>query len=620
MRTSTLLLLLAVLALGLYIGLFERRMDSTDKKREIARRVLRFDPTRITGVRVVREGLQFALEKREDQWRLSSPFAARADAGAVARLIDNLELLERSDVIRAKEQRKQGLTLSDFGLDPPRARIVLASPEKTWTLLVGRDTPVGENLFLKEENDTTVFVTSTNLLADLPAGVDVLRDRRLFLGFPGEVTRLDIRRREGLLNLVRTEGGGWRMQQPWTGRAALDAVKGLLDPLFTTRIAEFVAESFDAASLYGLDEPAAQVSLIGDRRHGEQVLQLGKPVERNTNQVYATLQPEGFIFTVDRALLDALQLKADTVRDRRLLTLPAHEIGYIRVEEGERSIHLARGEAGAWELLEPWRGKADDARLQAAIAEWTGLRIEAFVDQPGTNLVEWGFEPPARRIVFARRPPEPATNGTAAARADGETAVWVSALPASNQLALVKLASDETLYRVSADTLGSLPMSPLFFRHPRVLSFEQEAVRGLAVQRAGREERVTRDSATNEFVAAARAAVNPAAVREILGLLSALHAQEYLAENVAQPADYGLAEPQAQVTVSLQGGATPARTLLLGAERADGSTCAMLRGGDVVFAIPRETRDKLLQSLYNGATTTKDAPSAEPNTQPAAAP
>lgn len=606
MRASTLILLITVLGLGLYIRFFERHQDATDRKRAIARRVLRINPTRIDTVRVTQPDLQFTAERRDREWRLTSPVHARADAGAIERIIDAVELLERSDMIRGREWRKKGMTLADFGLDVPRVRITLASAEKEWTLLIGRDTPAGGNLYLKEANDSSVFITSTNLLSDLPTSLKALRDRRVFFGFPGEVTRIDLRRREGLLSLARTDVGNWRIQQPWIGRAVGAAVQDLLDQLFTARISDFVAESFDAAPLYGLDEPAAQAAVTGDRRYGEQVLLVGKPVAGDTNLVYATRVGEGTVFAIPRSMLDVLQTRAEPLRDRRVLTLPAYDIARIRVEEGERALELARGDAGGWEIREPIRAKANEARIQDALAEWTGLRIESFADPGETNLVALGFSPPLRQITFSRRP-----SGTA----EDDSVIQFSTLAPSNNLVLARLAHEQVVVRLREDSAESLPLSALAFRHPEAIQIDAANVRTLSIIRNGREEAALRDSVTNEFRAGTPGAViDGDNVRAVIEALATLRAIAYVAA-AEEAGAFGLDAPVAQVTVGIQGGLSPVRTLIMGRDSEDG-VFAMLRGGDAVFLIPHAMRDKLLLPLYKSSRTTKESsvvPAPAPN-------
>lgn len=603
MRVSTLILLVLVIALGLYIRFFERHRDPTERKREIARRVLRINPSRITAIRVTQPELQYTLEKREEEWRLVSPVDARADAGVITRLLDTIEWLERGDVIRGREWRNKGMTLADFGLEDPRARIHLKSPDKEWTLLLGRDTPVAGNMFIKELNDASIFVVPTNLLADLPASIDALRDRRIFLGFPGDVTRIDLRRREGVLSLARSDIGSWRMQQPWNSRAASTAVRDLLDQLFTSRIVDFIAETIDAAPLYGLDEPLAQASVTGDRRYGEQTLLIGKPTLTDSNFLYATRSGENRVFTVPRSLLDALQTRAEILRDRRVLTMTAYEIAAIRIEEGERSILLAKDESGAWEIREPIRARADANRIQNAIAEWAGLRIESFIDNFSTNLAAWGLEPPARRLVFSRRMPADAASSKTAA--DDDQIVLVSTSAPSNGLVTALLAHENTLVRIQESALASLPFDVFAFRSLEILNMDVASVRSLTRQENRVEETIVRDSPTNDFRAAVPGTLlDPEQVKSTLETLSSLRAVRFVAAS-DDLASYGLEPPHAQLTIGVAGELAPVRTLVIGREAPDG-VYAALRGGDAIFVLSRETTDKLLRPLYQPPRPTAD--------------
>lgn len=618
MRGSTIFLLLVVLGLGLYIGLFEHKKDTTDRKRAIARRVLRLDPARITSLRVVEPDLQFVATKAGDRWQLTSPVAGRADAGEVERLIETFDLLEQSDVIRGRDQRKEQLTLAHFGLEQPRVRVTLTSPDREWTLLIGNDTPVGGNLFLKEANDSSVFIAPTNLLSALPASVEALRDRRIFEGFPTDVTRVELRRREGVLSLSRGESSTWRTLQPWSGRAAAAAVQSLLDQIFASRIVDFVAESFDAASLYGLDEPIAQVALTGDRRYGEQTLLLGKPVARDTNQVYATTSG-GTVFTVNRSVLEAFTVKADTLRDRKLIPLSARDINYIRAQEGERAVSLGRTESGTWEILEPARHNANQRRLESALAEWTSAPIENFLETASTNLLDAGLQPTARRITFSRTPPASTTNAVRAKTSDDEVTVWLSSLPPTNDLALVKLAGEETLFQIPAKLLASLPAAPLWYRNSEVLTMDPATVRSLTILKNGVEQSVARETSSNAFRAAmATNIADTATVERTLKTICSLQAASFVADAVADVSPFGLTEPTAQLTAGLQGGPVPMRTLLLGNQNEQGDSYAMLRGGDIVFTIAKGARDNLFASLYKSAPASKDTPLDEQPLPPSA--
>lgn len=597
---TTLILLAAVLLLGGYIALVERRADQQDRRQERARRALRFDPARVTHVRLTTANLQVALEKEGSAWRLAAPVRARANAGEVTRILDTLEALVRSEVITGREQREQNLNPGDFGFARPRARISLRENGRDMTLLIGRDTPLGGNLFVKVETEASIFVASSNLLAELPARVDDLRERRVFQGFPNEATRLDIRRPDGLLQLTRADQGIWRMQKPYTGRAAYAAVQTLLDRLFESRAVEFVADTMAAASLYGLDEPSAQVTIAGARAKGEQVLRLGRPVEGRTNEVYATLQGTEHVFSVPAALLETLSVSAAELRDRRLLTLPAYDIGYLHSVEGEQTLSLVRAEDGAWSVQEPRTFKAHDARLQQALSEWTGLRIETFIDSPGTNLATWGLSPPDRRLVFARQPPGNGAATAAPTQNPGETVTLLIARdPDPRQpLILVKVEGEESLYRVSRDGLDALPMTPLYYRDPVVLRLDSNEVRSVVRTQSGQDQTMERASATNAFRAPRGATLDDAAAGRLLAALQQVTADEFVVEDPESLDTWGLAQPRATLTIGLSGQGAIGKAIAFGDDAGPDTTFALVRGQNVVFTLKHAVRDRLLTPLY----------------------
>ncbi len=613
---TTWLLLVAVLVLGGYIALVERQADQQDRRQERARRALRFEPGQVTHLRIATADMQATLEKESGTWRLTAPVRARANAGEVARILDTLEALVRSEVITGRQQREQNLSAQDFGFARPRARISLRENGRDMTLLIGRDTPLGGNLFVKVETEASIFVASSNLLATLPPRVDDLRDRRVFVGFPGEATRLDLRRADGLLQLARTQQGVWRMQKPFTGRAAYAAVQNLLDRLYETRVVDFVADSIAAASLYGLDEPSAQITLAGARPQGEQALRIGRPVEGRTNEVYATLEGSENVFSVPASLLETVSARAPDLRDRRLLMMPAYDIAFISTTEGERALHLARGEDNAWSVVEPRRFPASGTRLQEILGEWTGLRIETFIDNPGTNLAAWGLSPPARRITFATRSPTAAAGAPTANPDESVTLLVAREEEPNRDLMLVKVEGEESLYRVSREGLATLPMDPLFYRDPVVLTVDPADIRGLTRVVNGQEQSVERTSPTNGFRAAAGARMDSAAVSNVVAALQQVQAASFVVEDPEMLDTWGLATPHATLSIRLSGQGSIGRSISFGDDAGPDSVYALVRGQNIVFTLRNADRDRLLTSLYTTAAETPALAEPDPSTPP----
>lgn len=595
MRTSstTWILLAAVLVAGAYIGLVEQKAGSLEQRRQNARRAVRFDPARITSVRLVTDTMQAMLEREGNVWHLSAPVAARADGGEVRRILEALETLEQADIITGREQSQQGLSPADFGLDHPRLRITLGDGSRVWSLWAGKETPLRTHLFLQLEGMRNVFIVSTNLLSALPASMNALRDRRLFLGLPSNVARVDIKRPDGLLQLARLDGGGWRIQKPVGGRAAYAAVQELLDAIFAARAATFETDSAAASALYGLDEPAAQVTLVGGKPHVEQTLRIGRAVDGQPGRYYAMRAGSESIVTLEGPAVQALARPAEELRDRRVMALPAYEVGHIKIEEGERGIVLQREGDETWSLREPRQAPASAARVRALLAEWTGLRIESFINHPGVNLAAWGLAPPARTVTFSRQPP--AEGVPSAAPADDQVTIQLAQGPYPDGLAVAKVSGEEALFRVQADALDLLAMDPLAYRDPVVLNLSPSEIRSLALLTANGTQWVERASSTNEFRAAPGFLVDSNAVAQTLAALARLEAAGFVAEDPSDLAPWGLQSPDAQLTIGLSGTGSIAKVICFARHEDTSNSVALIRGQGLVFLLDPATRARLLQ-------------------------
>ncbi len=416
--------------------------------------------------------------------------------------------------------------------------------------------------------------------------------------------------------MTRTDQGAWRLQKPVVGRAAYATVQNLLNSLMEVRAVDFVAESIAASSLYGLDEPVAQITLAGARAYGDQVLRVGRAVEGRTNELYAAQEGSESVFTISPGLLAALKFNPSDLRDRRLITLSAYDIGYIRTTEGERTVALVRDEKGDWAVQEPRQFKADGNKMLALLAEWTGLRIESFIETSGTNLVAWGLDKPVREITFARKEASLGNRTTSTSTLDDET---VTVLVARSEktpqdLILVKLANEETLYQIKRDALTTLPMQPLFYRDPAVLAINPDEIRRLTLTTANGEQTVERASTTNSFQANSGVKIDDAAIAHTLAALKQINAMDYVAEEPESLDMWGLATPRATLTIGLSGQGALGKSVILGDDAGPDSVFAMVRGQGLVFTLSKELRDQLLAPLY--VKNPESDPLAEPTPSP----
>lgn len=582
---TTLALLLLALALGLYILGVDRGRDDSGQRADKARRAVAFLPAQVTHLELQGGAVRISATRTPGGWRMTAPIQAEADETRVDGLLERLAELPRSQLLTEAQIRRRGLTDADYGLDAPRWTIRLGTRERERVLLIGRDAPSGDALYVRLDGAREVVVAPTNLLAELPVSVDDYRNRHLAPGTPGDIARFSLRSRAGYVEVLRKETGEWELVKPVAARADAGAVAAALRAVHAARIVDFEPASRVGASLYGLDEPVLRCTLAARDGSPERALLIGKPVGSNTNLVYAARDEIAEVYTVDRTLLSSLLLAPDDLRDRSLLPVPATAIGGIRLAAGESVIDLIRT-GDTWRVAAPQSMPADARKVQLALAEWSGAQVRSFIDLPTTNAARTAGTGTGvlRTVTFQLASP---------AASAAATSLVFEVLSTNDPLPLLRAATDpDTRLRVDPGTLGALPQDVLYFRDPAIHLLFTNAIRSIVLTRG--EEAVTlTPGATN--------AAPDARVEPLLHALADLRARSFVTTDTRDLLRFGLAEPYATLVLVAGGEAGPARALRIGAVAPGGGRYAMTQAEELVFVLDAVTVTRLLEALEKPA-------------------
>ena len=584
---------MTVAALGAFILLVERRGQTTKEREEQARRALHVDAARVSYLRFETTNLVVECAREGDDWMVVQPVRARAASAAIGRILAGLEDLPRGEVITDAERRARGLGMDDYGFDQPRARVTYGDSLQRRTVVVGRDAPLGGQLYVKADLQSDIIATSTNLLTLLPESVASLRDRSIFRMGPERVQRLEIGGAGGFLQVARQERGRWMIQQPVMTRAATPAMTALLDGLFQARVAEFVSDAGEDAVVYGFDDPTLSVTVGYVEKDGEDALVLGDALKTDPSLLYAKRKGEGSIYAVSTNVLTRLRTGLGDLRDRRLTTLSAQDVSWIEIRDSDRKLALQQQD-GTWRVAEPRQWKADEDRVRELVSAWVAAPALAFVDGVGTNPAEHGFVPPEQELVLGRSRP-----GAAGARDVESVRIRVSRGSATATGVLVRIEGEDALREVDSAALDKLSVDPLFYRDREVLSVNRDDIVSVTVQDESRKQTIARDEAgafrpvdQDQFV------LNHDALVEILMVLGELRAVEFVADEPDDMAPFGLEEPAAVLTIGLRSEAGISRSVLFGSDAGESGVYAMIRGRDVVFVLEKAVRSALLANLY----------------------
>ncbi len=565
--TGILALVAAFLAL---LIVFWDQDDDTERARlEQARRAFRFDPARVDRLLIHSGDLSIECRLKNRQWSLVHPIAARADPVAIERLLGALQELPRGDIILPP--RRTLNPYAPYGLDDPRATLSIIEGTVTNRILIGRRTPLGDGVYVRQSDHAGLARINTSLLDLLPASADALRDRSLLSGTPAAIERLDIRGPAGYIQLARDPQGVWRIFQPFTTRIDPASISALVETLLSCTVIHFVQDAVSDLAPYGLDSQSAVTAVLNtDSGDGSQMLSLGDPLPNDPTLVYARLQAENSIYAVPIAVRQALLVRPDDLRDRRLPGIDPEAIQSIRIEEAESVLEFSRDNNDVWQLIAPIRAPADLEAIQALIRSWSDVRLASF-DTPPTSS---SLPPPTRTIRIDLRnaeapplvfhlSPNPQTNGTVCISIDGDS---------SSALATTSLLLHFTL-------------EPVAYRSREILDIPASDISSIRIDTPTQTRRLIRDASTGQW--------SPAApwMDRLLSTLTPLRAQSLVA---TEPPDAGFEKPFLSLTLLLRGQSGLATTLLIGNEISPaGPRWATVRGRDVVFTLSPLTVESL---------------------------
>ncbi|MBI3986733.1 MAG: DUF4340 domain-containing protein [Lentisphaerae bacterium] len=589
---TTYWLFIAVCLTGCFIWLFERSPESTVESFAPDRYLLNFVPERVEYLSFQQEGRVVECRKENGEWLITLPFAARADTRRLNRIVSIMEMLPALEVIASSDRENRGLSLGDYGLFKPRARVIFGNAESRHSLHVGAESPLKDAVYVQVDSRDEVISTSTNLLEILPADVSDVRDPYVLKGDPAAVQRMEIRAAGGALLEVVRSGAEWTIQKPFPAWADGRRLSLLLDQLHALRVRQFISETMADPVAYGLseDEAAPQIGLwTGDEQTGRKIL-FGKAVDGHPEWVYCRCKGFNSIMAVSRESVEAFSVPAAELREARLPVMPVSKISRVRLEQGERLLQLEKATGGTWRMTEPKPGPADNDLVNDCLARLTAARVEAFLDPVSTNPADYGFDKPLESIVLAEALP---AAGASPASSETVQTLRLGKSPEASPAIYARLDGQPQVFRLSPALASLFPLDPIHYRARSILALAPESIRRLALWKGGLEWRAERggDARWTQWKPA-EGPMNPEVLRRLFAELAQVRVKRFETEDVQSADAYGLTMDSTRLTVGLSGKDGIQRTLIFGEDTDDG-VYAMIQGQDAIFVLENETAEQL---------------------------
>jgi len=413
---TTTLLGATALLLGTAIHRVDHAPVSGSRAADLAKVLLRFEPTAIRQITVERGAEKSVLVNRQGTWYFSEPEEDRVDATLALALLDRLNHLGI-----VEDMGKEG-TLPEptpLGLAGEQAIRVTLSGEGNnetaavnETIVLGTEAPRSGSIYVKREGrDPGIFVVDGNVRPWLENPLGALRDRKLLAAPVGAVVQLVIRQASGEIALQRRIAPpkqDWALMVPlvsWADREAMDA---LLTALGGLRIEEVVKESPSDEPIPDPlpgDAAVLQVQVYGIEKPLTLYLRQVAPPGEGPPLIEARASDRPAVYRMKSDFLAALPKTANDLRDRTLARIPPEFLDSIKIQSRVDPLVDLRAERSgpnvSWKVaLNNKLVPANANEVNALVTAVNEAAIQRFVSDEATDLAIFGLVPPQRRIVF----------------------------------------------------------------------------------------------------------------------------------------------------------------------------------------------------------------------------
>ena len=289
-----------------------------------------------------------------DNWRITAPSAFNADGAAVNSMITSLASLVADKLVDEKPK-----TLDEYGLGIPAIEVLIRKKDtKTHRVLIGDQSSMSGGFFAKVDGDAKIYTIGTFVQANLNKSLSDLRDKRLLIFEPAQVTQLTLTAKGGTTEFTKRPQGTWQMVKPQAYRADSLAIEEIVRKVGEAKL-DLAADATKLAAGFASGTPVATATIR--TASGPQSLE----VRRTKDEYFAKASTAEGAHKVTKELADGLDKPLNDLRTNKLFDFGFDEVSKAGYREGTTNLtYEHQGEA--WKL---------------GSQKMTGVAVQSFIDK-----------------------------------------------------------------------------------------------------------------------------------------------------------------------------------------------------------------------------------------------
>jgi uncharacterized protein DUF4340 len=414
------------------------------------------------------------------------------------------------------------------------------------------------------------------------------RKGRVFSAEAADVTALELKRPDETVTLKR-DGEAWRLTAPLAARGN----RGTVDETLTTILTAKIDREIDAkpASLadFGLEKPAAQVSLT--LKDGKQVgIDLGGKSPTGV-WVYAREQGKPAVFVLGDSVLREATRPVVDFRDRTILAFDRRDVTGVDIVTDADTIAVEPA-ADKWRITRPVALPADTAEMNDLLDKLSTAKVKEFVAEAPRGSQPYGLERPVRISVHTGKDKDRASRTLLIGRTDAE------------KKGVYAMREGETSVLLLPEDIGKLvPRNVGAIRNKQLVDFERDRIARIDVESPKGVVTLVKEKDRWSITAPEALPADQVEAGALLARLRELRAQAFLSDDASAVPRY-LPKATVKLTLTEQGGAPTTVLLAPSTERRGGQPsayAAVAEKGPVVLV-----EGKALDDLARSANELRD--------------
>tara|TARA_B100000315_G_C14592889_1_gene596919 strand:+ start:3578 stop:4942 length:1365 start_codon:yes stop_codon:yes gene_type:complete len=380
-----------------------KRTEIEEIKKDEATRLLPFMPKDVMAITLEKEERVIELERWEDGWRIVKPIDAKAKSETVEKFLTYVTE-SRNDADYVMDPDPTPARLTEFGLLNPRllATLKVGKELTPYTLIFGARAPTKGVSFAQLKGQKPVYRVLADAHAQANQDLYYFRDKSILRLEPVMINQLVIVRPDIKIRLNLPDSAAkWELEKPVKARADHNRVFELLGAFKNAEIKEFIAETQDNLSSYGLDKPDIKLLfwLAGDTEPTV-TLSIGKrsPQKRG---YFSLMTDRNYIFLLEEETVNAIPNHENDLRSRELLFFDKDKLKRIEIRQPDQTIVLVKDMERDWRLNNLNSEKVDFNLVRELLDELINAEIKDFLTEEATSdLGKFGLEPASVQVLI----------------------------------------------------------------------------------------------------------------------------------------------------------------------------------------------------------------------------